>query len=58
MLTCKNTGKARDCVSCKYSPTNQQGMGRGQPINPPVRKDYTCPTYTMVLRESDKAGRA
>lgn len=58
MLTCKNTGKARDCVSCKHSPWNQVGKPAGQPIGPTVRKDGRCPQYVMVLRESDKAGRS
>lgn len=57
MLTCKQPYQVRDCASCARNPSNQTGKGAGQPITPKPRNGC-CPAYTMVLRESDKAGRA
>lgn len=48
MLTCKRTGEAKDCTSCKHSAWNQQGKPSGQPINPSVKKDGRCAAYVGV----------
>lgn len=53
-LTCKRTGEARDCISCRNSAWNQVGQPAGQPIRPNVSKDKKCSHYVGVPAKAVK----
>lgn len=53
-LTCKRTGEARDCISCRHSAWNQVGQPAGQPIRPNVSKDKKCTAYVGVPAKAVK----
>lgn len=49
-LTCKRSGEAKFCASCKHAKSNQLGKPSGQPISPSVKRDGSCAAFSQVLK--------